>query len=178
MDNTKLQKLVLKIRNNGDKEAFVQIFHYFAPRIIGYLVGSGSSKIISEEIAQEVLTTVWQKAAQFDNEKGNVSTWIFTIARNKRIDRIRKNEDPSYNSVDLVEALYSNNQTNNDKDLDLSQKIRIMQSKLTEKEREMIKMNFFEGKTHKIISQDLEIPLGTVKSRIRNILLKMKKLEL
>ena len=173
MDNNHLKDLIIKIANKQDRDAFVLIFDYFAPRLMGYLVRSGSNKEFSEEITQEVLSTVWQKASKFNLKKSNVSTWIFTIARNKRIDRIRKNEAPEYNALDLIEALYPNNSNNDD---DNRQKIEIMQTKLTEKEREIIKMNFFEGKSHIIISQDLEIPLGTVKSRIRNILEKMKKL--
>ena len=171
MNNNKLRNLIFKIANEQDKSAFNDIFDYFAPRVIGYLVGSGSQKEIAEEIAQEVLSMIWQKASQFHYKKGNVNTWVFTIARNKRIDRIRKNENPSYNTVDLIDALYSKNDIQNN---DFEEEIKILQNKLNKSEKKLIKMNFFEGKSHKIISKDLEIPLGTVKSRIRNILTKMR----
>ena len=171
MQNNELKKLILKIGKEQDKPAFTEIFDYFAPRIIGYLVGSGTQKDSAEEITQEVLTIIWQKAKQFDYKKGNVSTWVFTIARNKRIDKIRKNANPSYNSLDLIDALYSKNDNQND---DFEEKIRLIKYKLDKNEKKLIKMNFFEGKSHKIISKDLEIPLGTVKSRIRNILTKMR----
>ena len=173
MKNNQLSDLIFKIGNEQDKSAFNDIFYYFAPKIIGYLVGSGSQREVAEEIAQEVLSTVWQKANQFDYKKGNVSTWIFTIARNKRIDRIRKNENPAYSTLDLIDAFYSNK---GDLNIDLQEKIEDIQKKLNKNERKLIKMNFFEGKTHKIISRDLEIPLGTVKSRIRTILTKMRNL--
>lgn len=171
MNSSNLKDLIYKIGNHQNKSAFVDIFDYFAPRIIGYLVSSGTQKEIAEEITQEVLSTVWQKADTFNYKKANVNTWIFTIARNKRIDRLRKNENPEYNSVELIDALYSDN---NQQNLDFEQKIIEIQSKLTEYEKKLIKMNFFEGKTHIIISRELEIPLGTVKSKIRNILTKMK----
>ena len=171
MNNNKLCNLIFKIANEQDKQAFNDIFDYFAPRVIGYLVGSGSQKEIAEEIAQEVLSMVWQKASQFDYKKGNVNTWVFTIARNKRIDRIRKNENPSYNTVDLIDALYSKNNIQNN---DFEEEIRVLQNKLNKNEKKLIKMNFFEGKSHKIISKDLEIPLGTIKSRIRKILTKIR----
>ena len=171
MNNNKLCNLIFKIANEQDKSAFNDIFDYFAPRVIGYLVGSGSQKEIAEEIAQEVLSMVWQKASQFDYKKGNVNTWVFTIARNKRIDRIRKNENPSYNTVDLIDALYSKNNIQNN---DFEEEIRVLQNKLNKNEKKLIKMNFFEGKSHKIISKDLEIPLGTIKSRIRKILTKIR----
>tara|TARA_B110001454_G_scaffold93823_1_gene89349 strand:+ start:204 stop:725 length:522 start_codon:yes stop_codon:yes gene_type:complete len=171
MNNNKLCNLIFKIANEQNKSAFNDIFDYFAPRVIGYLVGSGSQKEIAEEIAQEVLSMVWQKAGQFDYKKGNVNTWVFTIARNKRIDRIRKNENPSYNTVDLIDALYSKNDIQNN---DFEEEINILQNKLNKSEKKLIKMNFFEGKSHKIISKDLEIPLGTIKSRIRKILIKIR----
>ena len=171
MNNNYLKSLILKVGDKKDKLAFNDIFNFFAPRIIGYLIGSGSNKHIAEEITQEVLSTVWQKASQFNSQKGNVSTWIFTIARNKRIDRIRKNENPSYNTIDLIDALYSSDAN---KDENLEEEINEIQKKLTINERNLIKMNFFEGKSHKIISKDLEIPLGTIKSRIRKILTKIR----
>jgi len=171
MNNNQLKELIIKIGNQQDKTSFGNIFNYFAPRILGYLISTGSTKEVGEEITQEVLSTVWQKAMQFDYKKGNVSTWIFTIARNKRIDRIRKNENPFYDTLDLIGALYPNNDIQNN---DLEVKVIEMLSKLDENEKKIIKMNFFEGKSHKYIALDLEIPLGTVKSRIRNILKKMK----
>ena len=171
MKNEELKNLISKIANSQDKEAFSKIFDYFAPKILGYLINSGISKDISEEITQEVLTTIWQKAHLFNYQRAKVNTWIFTIARNKRIDRIRKDTNPTYNPVDLINALYSDA---DNKNLESREKIVQMRSKLSKNENKIIKMNFFEGKTHKNISQELEIPLGTVKSRIRNILRKMK----
>ena len=172
MNNTNLKELILEISINNNKEAFSKIFDYFAPRIMGYLAGSGTKLEIAEELTQEVLTTVWEKSCQFDPTKANVSTWILTIARNKKIDRIRKDQNPSYNPIDLIDALY-NNKTNENKEIE--ERIEQIQSILTQNEKNLIKMNFFEGKTHKKISEELEIPIGTVKSRIRKILLKMQK---
>ena len=171
MNNNELCSLIYKIANEQNKSAFTDIFDYFAPRVIGYLIGSGSQKEIAEEITQEVLSIVWQKAGQFNYKKGNVNTWVFTIARNKRIDRIRKNENPSYSTLDLIDALYSKNDIQN---YDFEEKIGLIQNKLNKNERKLIKMNFFERKSHKIMSKELEIPLGTIKSRIRKILTKIR----
>ena len=171
MQNEELKNLISKIAYSQDKEAFSKIFDYFAPKILGYLISSGISKDTSEEITQDVLTTIWQKANLFNPNKAKVNTWIFTIARNKRIDRMRKDTNPAYSPVDLINALYSGTDNQN---LESQEKITQMQSKLNKNEKKIIKMNFFEGKTHKNISQELEIPLGTVKSRIRNILIQMK----
>jgi RNA polymerase sigma factor (sigma-70 family) len=158
MNNLDLKELIDKIAKSQDKASFNRIFNYFSPRIMGYLISSGTNKGISEEITQEVLSTVWQKAYQFDEKVANVSTWIFTIARNKRIDRVRRNENPYYNLTDLIDSLYSN----------------VILSSLNEDEKKLIKMNFFEGKSHKVISEETNTPLGTIKSRIRGILNKVK----
>lgn len=171
MDNNHLTKLISQIAENQDKAAFSDIFQYFAPRIMGYLINSGSKKEFAEEITQEVLSTVWVKANKFDQIKGNVSTWVFTISRNKRIDKLRKNEVISYNADDLIDALYPQE---NLEGHNFNDKMTEINSNLNENERKLIKMNFLDGKTHKTISRELEIPLGTVKSRIRTILNKMK----
>ncbi|MDC0226614.1 sigma-70 family RNA polymerase sigma factor [Alphaproteobacteria bacterium] len=171
MENIKLVDLIYKIVKSEDRLAFKEIFNYFAPRIMGYLVSSGMNKEIAEELTQEILTTVWEKSYQFDEKKAKVSTWIFTIARNKKIDLIRKNSNPNYNPLDLLDALYSKDTNENDL---YEEKIAKNLSNLKKNEKKLIKMNFFEGKSHKMISEQLEIPLGTIKSRIRNILNKIK----
>ena len=132
MHNNDLKNLILKIGGNQDKQAFAEIFDYFAPRVIGYLVKSGSNQEIAEEITQEVLSVVWLKSNKFDYKRGNVSTWIYTIARNKRIDRFRKNTNVNYNSDDLIDALYS---AENRENQDIESRIREMQSKLNENEK-------------------------------------------
>ena len=121
MENDKLKDLIFKVGKKRDKQAFSLIFDYFAPRIMGYLIGCGTEKEIAEDITQEVLTIVWQKSFQFDDKKANVSTWIFTIARNRRIDRIRKITNPSYNTLDLIDALYP----------DIDPQLEVLQHKVT-----------------------------------------------
>jgi DNA-directed RNA polymerase specialized sigma24 family protein len=79
MKNLDLKELIFKIAKSQDKASFNRIFNYFSPRIMGYLISSGTNKGISEEITQEVLSTVWQKAYQFDEKVANVSTWILEM---------------------------------------------------------------------------------------------------
>ena len=171
MNNLDLKELIFKIAESQDKRSFNKIFDYFSPRIMGYLINSGTSKAISEEITQEVLSAVWQKAYQFDQKIANVSTWIFTIARNKRIDRIRKNENPNYSLPDLIDSLYSNNDVQKE---EMEEEVSLMLLGLNEGEKKLLKMNFFEGKSHKMISTETKVPLGTIKSRIRSILQKIR----
>jgi RNA polymerase sigma-70 factor (ECF subfamily) len=171
MKNLDLKELIFKIAESQDKASFNTIFDYFSPRIMGYLTSSGTNRAISEEITQEVLSAVWQKAYQFDQKVANVSTWIFTIARNKRIDRVRKNENPYYNLTDLLDSLYSNNSAHNE---EIKSEVDVILSTLSEDEQKLLKMNFFEGKSHKAISKETNAPLGTIKSRIRSILNKIR----
>ena len=171
MNNSDLKKIISKVANTQDRASFNIIFEYFSPRIMGYLINSGTNRTISEEITQEVLSTVWQKAYQFDQKIANVSTWIFTIARNKRIDRIRKNENPNYSLPDLIDSLYSNNDVQKE---EMEEEVSLMLLGLNEGEKKLLKMNFFEGKSHKMISRETKVPLGTIKSRIRSILQKIR----
>ena len=134
MKNLDLKKAIMRIAISKDKKSFSVVFDYFAPRLMGYLISSGSQKELAEEITQEVLSTVWQKAYQFDYDKGNVSTWIFTIARNKRVDRFRRNENPFYNKGELIEALYQEESKEN---LDLEEKTQELLSNLSKNERKL-----------------------------------------
>ena len=85
MNNNELNELIYRVAQSQDRAAFIHIFDYFAPRIMGYLTSSGTNAGIAEEITQEVLTNVWQKAYQFNPKLANINTWIFTITRNKSI---------------------------------------------------------------------------------------------
>ena len=171
MQNLDLKELIDKIAKSQDKASFDRIFDYFSPRVMGYLINSGTNRAISEEITQDVLTTVWQKAYQFDQKVANVSTWIFTIARNKRVDWVRKKENPFYNLTDIIDSLYTNSNEQNE---EIKGKVEVVLSPLSEDEKKLLKMNFFEGKSHKEISKETNTPLGTIKSRIRSILNKIR----
>ena len=126
----------------------------------------------AEELTQEVLSTIWLKAELFDPEKSKFITWTFTIARNKKIDFYRKNKKNDINEDDIRDFLYENNKTN---DYEAESTIKKITQELDENQKKLIKMSFFEQKSHKKISRELEIPLGTVKSRIRASLNKMQK---
>ena len=173
MENKELSNLLSKIGNQKDRLAFKSIFEYFAPRINAYLIKTGSKKDFAEDLTQEVMTVIWNKADLYNSMKSNVSTWIFTIARNKRIDSLRRKKDPKYNEIDLISSLYD--QENEEKLSEDNNFFHKLSQKLNENDKILINMNFFEGKTHKIISETLEIPLGTVKSRIRKILSKLRE---
>ena len=123
-------------------------------------------------MTKEVLSTIWLKAGLFNPEKSKFITWSFTIARNKKIDFYRKNKKNDVNEEDIRDFLYENNKSD---DYELESTINNITQELDENQKKLIKMSFFEQKSHKNIARELEIPIGTVKSRIRASLNKMQK---
>jgi len=171
MDNKKAVDLIDRIARDRDEKAFSEIFDYIAPKINAYYIKHKLSSELAEELTQEVLSTIWIKAALFNSEKSKFITWSFTIARNKKIDFYRKNQK-NVSSDDVRDFLYENNETN---DYEIESTINKITEDLDQNQKKLIKMSFFEQKSHKNIAAELEIPLGTVKSRIRATLSKMQK---
>lgn len=171
MDNKKAVDLVKRIAKDRDETAFSEIFDYIAPKINAYYIKHNLSSELAEELTQEVLSTIWIKAELFNSEKSKFITWSFTIARNKKIDFYRKNLKKVSND-DVRDFLYENDKSN---DYEIEATINKITEDLDQNQKKLIKMSFFEQKSHKIIAAELEIPLGTVKSRIRATLSKMQK---
>ena len=176
MDKLELEKLMVRITNDRDEMAFSTLFDFFAPKIKSYYLQNGLITDYAEELTQEVLSTIWSKCFQYNSSKSAVSTWVYTIARNKKIDFLRKNSNNSFNEEDIREFLYDNSKNDKVTENEIKDQVHRINAELDEDQQKIIKMNFFENKSHKIISEELEIPLGTVKSRIRHILTKMQRL--
>jgi len=172
MKNAKIIDLVKKISQERNEIAFSEIFDFIAPKINAYYIKNNLSIEQAEELTQEVLSTIWLKAELFDPEKSKFITWSFTIARNKKIDFYRKNQKNVANEEDIRDFLYTENKSD---DYEIESTIRDITQDLDENQKKLIKMSFFEQKSHKNIARELEIPLGTVKSRIRASLNKMQK---
>jgi RNA polymerase sigma-70 factor (ECF subfamily) len=160
--------LIEAIAADQDREAFAALFNYFAPRIKGFLMRSSTQPAAAEELAQEALLTVWRKAGQYDRNKAGPSAWIFTIARNLRIDVARREQRGRL--LDL--------ETTDDAELpappdamllmrECEQRVHAALTQLSEDQLRVVRLSFFEGKAHADIASELELPLGTVKSRIR-----------
>lgn len=159
---------MLAIRDQRDKAAFAKLFDHYAARLKGFVMRAGAPKAQAEDIVQEVMLTVWRKAHLFDPERAQVSSWIYQIARNRQIDVIRKEARP------VPEALV--NDTENDDEPDAGQVIAIEQEsdklrqaleKLAPAQREMIERAYLGELTHTEIRDATGLPLGTIKSRIR-----------
>ena len=168
--------LLVKVGENHDRQAFSRLFAHFAPLVKGFLMkGSNIGAEQAEELVQETMIKVWRKANSFNRQKSSASTWIYTIARNSRIDWIRREartqveidaddlydtgeENPSYSS--LVRVRDKENIRNNI-------------GELPQEQLEVITKVYYEGKSHSEVSDELGLPLGTVKSRIRLALKRM-----
>jgi RNA polymerase sigma-70 factor, ECF subfamily len=172
MENAKIIDLVKKVSEERNEIAFSEIFDFIAPKINAYYIKNNLSIEQAEELTQEVLSTIWLKAELFDPEKSKFITWTFTIARNKKIDFYRKNQKNVVNEEDIRDFLYTANKSD---DYEIESTIKNITKDLDENQKKLIKMSFFEQKSHKNIAAELEIPLGTVKSRIRSTLNKMQK---
>ena len=172
MENAKIIELVKKIAEDRNEIAFSEIFDFIAPKINAYYIKNNLSIEQAEELTQEVLSTIWSKADLFNPEKSKFTTWSFAIARNKKIDFYRKNKKNNLDEEDIRDFLYENNKSD---DYEIESTIKKITQELDENQKKLIKMSFFEQKSHKKIAAELEIPLGTVKSRIRSSLNKMQK---
>jgi RNA polymerase sigma-70 factor (ECF subfamily) len=159
--------MVRAIASSGDRAAFAGLFGHFAPRVKSYLLRLGAEPEQAEELAQETLLSVWRKAAAFDPSKAAVSTWVFTIARNLRIDAYRR-ERRGEPTDDPSEA--PDPQAAPDATLAATQseaRIRVALLSLPPEQAEVVRHAFFSDKPHSQIAEDLALPLGTVKSRLR-----------
>jgi RNA polymerase sigma-70 factor (ECF subfamily) len=151
---------------NRDQAAFVTIFRHFAPRVKAFLMRSGASESLAEECTQEVMATVWRKAQLFDPARASVATWIFTIARNRKIDALRKQRRPEPEDLtwgpeaepDQADVMALQQE---------SDKLGRALAALPDKQRELIERAYFNDLSHSEIAEQTGLPLGTIKSRIR-----------
>jgi RNA polymerase sigma-70 factor (ECF subfamily) len=175
-DAARLSSLIVAVGAERDREAFAELFGHFGPRIKAYLLRSGAAEAQAEELAQEAMIMVWRRAATFDPAKSGASTWIFTIARNKRIDALRRENRPDYDPEDP--SLLPTAPEAADRAVEATQEsARLAQAiaALPEEQAALVRMAYFEDKAHGQIAEETELPLGTVKSRLRLALGRLRK---
>jgi RNA polymerase sigma-70 factor, ECF subfamily len=157
-----------------DRAAFAALFTHFAPRIKAYLLRLGAPAAVAEELAQEALLSVWRKAHLFDPAKASAATWLFTIARNLRIDAIRRERRPELDPEDFMPEP----DADADAGLMLAEnegRLRIALKELPADQIQVVELSFFADKPHSQIAVELGIPLGTVKSRLRLAMARLKR---
>ncbi len=168
--------LLLRVASSGDRSAFAELYDYFAPRVKGYLMRSGAPADLADDLAQETMLKVWRKAQLFDPQKAGASTWIFTIARNLRIDAARRAAKPALDPDDpslLPEAEPQADLTVERAERD--KKIKAAFETLPQAQHEVVRLHFIEDAPHSEIAERLGLPLGTVKSRLRLAFTKIRK---
>jgi RNA polymerase sigma-70 factor (ECF subfamily) len=165
-----------RVADYRDRAAFAQLFGHFAPRLKGYLIRLGCEAGTSEELVQDVMLTVWQRAESFDAAQAGVATWIYTIARNRRIDRLRRERHPV---IDPADPLFvAEEAPNADEEIETAQRdqgLRTAIGRLPREQADLLRMAFFEERPHSGIAAATQLPLGTVKSRIRLALARLRR---
>jgi len=157
---------MLAIRDERDRAAFAKLFRLFAPRIKGFLIKGGCGAAQAEEIAQEAMLRVWHKAALYDPHRANVSAWIFTIARNARVDMLRREARPM--PEEMKEEPGSEPDAGQIVALEQeATQLREAIAGLKPAQREVIERAYLGELTHQELSEEMGIPMGTIKSRIR-----------
>ena len=161
-------ELLVRVGRDRDESAFAELFGYFAPRVKSFLLRFGTDMSLAEEIAQEAMIMVWRRAETYDPLQSAASTWIFTIARNKRIDRLRRENRPLPDMTDPA-VMPENIETGEIQVARMQQekKIRHALKNLPEEQAKMIFSAYYEEKSHREIAEESGVALGTVKSRIR-----------
>lgn len=178
---TRLKDCIVRIATHRDKAAFGILFDHYAPLVRAYsLAREPGADLIADELAQEVLIRVWLKAKSYNAQLSNINTWIFTLARNCRIDYLRRNGrfvsdiDPTeiFNNIEdegpgPFQVAYQTK---------LEENIKSGLAKLPREQSEILNKVYLEGKSHQQTSTELKLPLGTVKSRVRLALRKLQVL--
>jgi RNA polymerase sigma-70 factor (ECF subfamily) len=171
-----MNALLSRVAKSGDRAAFAALYGFFAPRVKGYLMRIGVSAGEAEDLAQDALMKVWRKASLFDPAKASAATWVYTIARNVRIDALRRSakppldpSDPSFTPDEEPRADAAMERAERDR------KIRAIFAKLPRNQQEVAALHFYEDHPHATIAARLGLPLGTVKSRLRLAFSRIKR---
>lgn len=162
------RSLITRVAQNRDRQAFAQLFDHFAPRLKSFMMRKNTSAELAEDLVQEAMIAVWTKAALYEPSKGSVTTWVFTIARNLRIDRIRR--DVHMPTTELGDYDEPSEAPEGEELLGRKQEdglvARALQA-IPEEQRQILVLSFVEEMPQSEIATRLSIPLGTVKSRMR-----------
>lgn len=166
--------LMRAVADRGDEAAFAALFAHFAPRLKAFLIRSGAAPAQAEDCTQDVMATVWHKAAQFDPTRATVATWIFTIARNRRIDLLRRDRRPEPEDLpwgpepepDQADAMALQQD---------SERLALAIRGLPSEQRDLIERAYFGDLSHGEIARITGLPLGTIKSRIRLAIDKLRQ---
>ena len=170
-----LAKCLLAVGQAQDRTAFIILFEHYAPQLKTYFCGLGVPSSMADDVVQETMLMLWRKAHYYDPAKGPPSAWVFTIARNLRATKLRERrltsiedallrmEDPAARADDLLAAS------------ETESRLRQVLKTLPKEDADLLKASFLEEKSHPDIARARNLPLGTVKSRLRRTLSRVRK---
>ena len=161
-------RLIAKIAAERHRPSFELLFAHYGPRVKSIMMKAGADAHTAEDLVQEVMLTVWRKAALFSPERGTAGTWIFTIARNLRIDRLRRRSPQAYEDIETLE-LTSGEASGEDTmfGLQIAEHVSLAVDQLPRSQKQIIELAFMHDMPQSQIADKLDLPLGTVKSRMR-----------
>lgn len=167
---------LMAVAQRRDRDSFMRIYDHFMPRVCLYLEGLGSTRAVAEELTQEALLRLWQRAASYDPALSRVSTWLFCIARNLHIDRVRK--EPGWllvhDGLKVTEPAVDARPDSSAEAYAEHASLECRIDQLSAIQARLVRMSYFEAKSHHEIAAELEMPLGTVKSSLRRAFLKLQ----
>lgn len=165
--------LIEAVARSQDRAAFAELFAHFAPRVKGYLMRLGANGAAADDLAQEAMLLLWRKAPLYDASKASPSTWVFTIARNLRIDAIRRERRPE---IDPAELAPDPDRAADEGMVRVEDEGRVREAitTLPKEQAQVIELSFFADKPHSMIANELGLPLGTVKSRLRLAMMRIR----
>ncbi|WDR03054.1 sigma-70 family RNA polymerase sigma factor [Devosia algicola] len=166
--STEPAALLRLIAEQGDKSALSDLFLLYGAKIKGVMLKSGANEALAEDLVQETMLTVWRKAGLYSTSRGAPSTWIFTIARNLRIDQLRRRSNRPYEDLARVEI--ASEAPSGSAVVEQSQviaRVSLALKALPAEQQEVVHLSFINDIAHSEIATRLGIPLGTVKSRLR-----------
>jgi len=176
---SQLSECIDRVAEHRDKAAFAELFDHYAPLIRAYsLAREPGADLVADELVQEVMTRIWLKAEKYNARLANLNTWIFTLARNCRIDYLRRNSR-YVTEIDPTD-IFNDIEDEGPGPFQMAQQSRVQQNiragleQLPQEQSEILTKVYLEGKSHQQTSEELKLPLGTVKSRVR---LALRKLE-
>lgn len=177
IDNTQLSEWLKAVAETRCKIAFTHLFKFFAPKILGISRRKFPNEAQSNEVVQETMTKVWRKAHLFDAEKGIATTWIYTVMRNVTFDILRKIKSNKEDNLSddiwpMVEGTVTQNESYEDH-LENEQLLAVIDT-LPEAQKEVVKGYYLQEMSQEQLANHLDLPLGTIKSRLRLALAKLK----
>ncbi|MCK9689382.1 sigma-70 family RNA polymerase sigma factor [Scleromatobacter humisilvae] len=179
MDQDQLDACMLAVARQQDRAAFERLFSHFAPRLKSWLIRTGSAPDSVDDLVQDTFVLVWRKAAQFDPDRARVAAWLFTIARNLRIDRHR-GAGAAWLALESthVEDVADPAEGSDTRlaQMRMSRDVRSALAQLSSEQRTLVQLSFYEDKSHSAIAAELTLPLGTVKTRLRAAAARLRQL--